>query len=111
MLSEEGLLLRVFIGESDKHEGVPLYEWLIQKAKSAGLAGATVFRGIEGFGAHSKIRSTKFLDMSAALPVVVEVVDQAERIEQFLSVLDEVVFEGAATVSKVHLRVYRSNKS
>ena len=75
MLPEEGQLLRIFVGESDKHDGKPLYEWLVLKAREQGLAGATVLRGIEGFGAHSRLHTAKILRLSEDLPIVVELVD------------------------------------
>jgi len=110
MLPEQGHLLRIFIGESDKHQGIPLYEWLVKEAKKLGLAGATVIRGIEGYGAHSRIHTTKILDLSTDLPIIVEIVDELEKIEKFLPMVDDVVIEGLATVENVHIRFYRSRK-
>lgn len=110
MLPENGHLLRIFIGESDKHEGKPLYEWIIRTAKEKGLAGATVLRAIEGFGAHSRIHTTKILDLSTDLPIIIEIVDELDKIENFLTVIDAVIDEGLATVEKVHIRLYRSRK-
>ena len=83
VLPKEGSLLRIFIGESDKHEGMPLYEWIVRKAREQGLAGATVLRGIEGFGAHSRVHTAKILRLSTDLPIVVEIVDSLEKIEGF----------------------------
>ena len=71
MLQPDGHLLRIFIGESDKKDGAPLYQWIVRAAKREGLSGATVLRGMEGFGAHSKIHDSKFLDMSADLPIII----------------------------------------
>jgi uncharacterized protein len=107
MTPGEGRLLRIFLGESDKHEGRPLYEWLVLKAREAGLAGATVLRGIEGFGAHSRLHTAKILRLSEDLPIVVEIVDLAEKIEAFLPTVDGAVGEGLATVEKVDVRFYR----
>ena len=107
-LPEEGTLLRIFIGESDRHEGKPLYEWLVLKAREAGLAGATVLRGIEGFGAHSRLHTAKILRLSADLPIVVEIVDTAEKIEAFMPVVDHAIAEGLATLERVRVRFYRS---
>lgn len=107
-LPEEGLLLRVFIGESDQHQGQPLYEWIVRAARRHGLAGATVLRGVEGFGAHSRLHTTKLLRLSADLPIVVEIVDSSERIESFLPILEGAVREGLATLEKVRIRFYRS---
>lgn len=108
MLPREGHLLRIFLGESDRHEGLPLYEWLVRKAREHGLAGATVLRGLEGFGAHSRVHTAKILRLSTDLPIVVEIVDTIEKIEAFLPVVDGAVAEGLATVEKVDVRFYRS---
>jgi PII-like signaling protein len=107
-LPEEGKLLRIFVGELDTHEGKPLYQWLIEKARERGLAGATVLRGLAGFGAHSRLHTAKVLRLSVDLPIVVEIVDTEERIEGFLPVIDEAIPEGLATVEKVQIRFYRS---
>ena len=105
-IPEDGYLLRVFIGESDKHEGKPLYEWLVLKAREAGLAGATVLRGIEGFGAHSRLHTAKILRLSEDLPIVVEIVDSLEKIEGFMPVVDQAIGEGLATQERVKVRFY-----
>jgi uncharacterized protein len=107
-LPEEGHLLRIFIGESDRRDGKPLYEWLVLKARELGLAGATVLRGIEGFGAHSRLHTAKILRLSEDLPVVVEIVDTRERIEAFMPLVDEAIAEGLATLEPVQIRFYRS---
>jgi PII-like signaling protein len=108
VLPKEGCLLRIFIGESDKHDGTPLYEWIVRKAKERGLAGATVLRGIEGFGAHSRVHTAKILQLSTDLPVVIEIVDTRENIEKFLPVIDGAIPEGLATLERVEVRFYRS---
>jgi len=110
VLPKEGVLLRIFIGEDDHHEGRPLYEWLVLQAREAGLAGATVLRGLEGFGANSRLHTAKVLRMSADLPVVVEIVDTREKIDAFLPVVDQAVEEGLATLEKVEIRFYRGTK-
>jgi hypothetical protein len=110
MLPSDGQLLRVFLGESDRRDGRPLYEWLVLRAREHGLAGATVVRGIEGFGAHSRLHTAKILRLSEDLPVVVEIVDAREKIEAFLPVVDEAVPEGLATLETVRIRFYRSGK-
>ena len=108
MINEtEGQLLRIFVGESDRHEGKPLHSWLLLKARDMGLAGATVMRGLEGFGASSRIHSASILRLSEDLPVVVEVVDTAAKIGEFLEVVDSVVTEGLATVETVRIHFYR----
>ena len=111
MLPQEGHLLRIFIGESDKHEGRPLYEWILIKAKEQGLAGGTVFRGIAGFGAHSRIHTAKILELSEDLPIVIEIVDTLEKIDNFLPVIDNEIKEGLATVEKAQIRLYRTSKA
>ena len=110
VLPEQGHLLRIFIGESDKHEGTPLYEWIVRQAKEHGLAGATVLRGVEGFGAHSRLHTAKILRLSEDLPIVVEIVDTREKIEAFLPIIDAAIPKGLATLEKVEIRFYRSGK-
>jgi len=107
----EGHLLRIFIGESDKHDGMPLYEWIVQQARVHGLAGATVLRGTTGFGAHSRIHSAKILQLSEDLPVIIEIVDTHEKIEAFLPLIDGVIHEGLATLERVQIKFYRSRKT
>jgi hypothetical protein len=103
----EGRLLRIFIGESDRWKGMPLYEAIVRQAREHGLAGATVQRGIEGFGAHSRVHTAKILRLSADLPIVVEIVDRPEQIDAFLPVLDAMVSEGLMTVETVRIIAYR----
>src|SRR6266481_5351191 len=100
-LPDQAELLRIFVGESDKHGHRPLYEVIVEEARKRGMAGATVLRGTLGFGAHSRIHSAKILRLSEDLPMVVEIVDTAERIEAFLPDLDEMMDEGLVTVEKV----------
>jgi PII-like signaling protein len=107
-LPKEGKLLRIFIGEDDKHEKMPLYEWIVRKAREEELAGATVLRGLEGYGAHSRLHTAKILRLSSDLPIVVEIVDTAEKIEAFLPLIDSAISEGLATVEKVEVRFYRA---
>ncbi len=99
----EGQLLRIFVGESDRWRGKPLYESIVQRAREQGLAGATVLRGLEGFGAHSRIHTAKILRLSEDLPLVIEIVDREERIESFLPLLDEMGVEGMITLEKVRI--------
>lgn len=106
-LPTQGTLLRIFLGESDRHEGRPLYEWIVRRARERGLAGATVVRGTEGFGRHSRIHTGKILRLSTDLPVIVEIVDGEEKIEAFLAELDGVIREGLATLERVQIRFYR----
>ena len=111
MLPKDGTLLRIFIGESDKHRGLPLYEWIVRKAREQGLAGATVLRGLEGFGAHSRLHTAKILRLATDLPIVVEIVDTEENIQAFLPAIDDAIGEGLATLEKVEVRFYRSGQS
>ena len=106
-LEGEGKLLRIFIGESDTWHGKPLYEAIVQVARSEGLAGATVLRGIEGFGADSRLHTSRILRLSEDLPVVIEIVDTAEKVESVLPKLDEMVGEGLLTIERVHVIAYR----
>ncbi|MBN2415202.1 DUF190 domain-containing protein [bacterium] len=107
-LPEKGQLLRIFIGESDKHEGIPLFEWIVRKARESGLAGATVMRGLEGYGAHSRLHTAKILRLSEDLPVIVEIVDTPQKIEAFLELADSAIEEGLATVEEISIKFYRS---
>jgi hypothetical protein len=110
-LPEEGYLLRVFIGESDKHAGKPLYEWIVLQAREAGLAGATVLRGMMGFGANSReIHTFKIERLSEDLPIVIEVVDTKEKLESFLESIEGGITAGLVTLEKAQIRFYRSSK-
>lgn len=109
-LPEEGCLLRIFIGESDHHGGKPLYEWLVLRAREAGLAGATVVRGLMGFGAHSRLHTFKIERLSLDLPIVIEIVDTREKLEAFLAAIDGIIDEGLATLEKAEVRFYRSGQ-
>lgn len=104
-IPEEGCLLRIFIGESDHHAGGPLYEAIVLKAREMHLAGATVLRGPMGFGATSRLHTAKVLRLSEDLPLVIEMVDSAEKIESFLPVLDGMMHGGLVTLERV--KVYR----
>ncbi|RTI48757.1 hypothetical protein CSW14_12190 [Thermus scotoductus] len=107
-LEGEAKLLRIFVGESDRHGGRPLYEAIVLEAKRQGLAGATVFKGFMGFGAHSRIHTAKILQLSEDLPVMVEIVDEEERIRDFLPVLEGMMREGLVTLERVEVIRYRS---
>ena len=112
-LPEEGYLLRIFIGESDKMDGKPLYEWVVIEAKARGMAGATVLRGMMGFGAQSKVIHTfKIERLSEDLPIVIEIVDSKEKIEDFLGHAESRIKRGIlTTVEKVQVRVYRGGET
>lgn len=102
-IPEESSLLRIFVGESDKHGHVPLYEAIVLKAREAGLAGATVLRGLMGFGMHSVLHTAKILRLSEDLPMVIEIVDSPEKIEAFLPTLDAIVTGGLVTLENVRV--------
>ena len=106
-LEGERYLLRLFLGESDRRDGMPLYEAIVQRARQEGLAGATVLRGIEGFGANSRIHRASILRLSEDLPIVVEIVDEQEKIERFVEQLDPWIEDGLATIEKVQVVLYR----
>lgn len=108
-LPYESQLLRIFIGEGDRYHGRPLHEAVVQKAREMGMAGATVVHGVMGFGAHSRMHSTKILRLSEDLPIIIEIVDKPERIEMFLPELDEMIDEGLVTLEKVKVIAYRHN--
>ena len=107
---EEGRLLRIFVGENNQYEGKPLYEWIVLKAKEKGMAGATVLRGMMGFGANSRIHTTKILRLSEDLPVIVEIVDSQKKIKEFIKLIDLVINEGLVTLEHVNIQFYRSSK-
>lgn len=109
-LESDGILLRIFIGESDTWQGKPLYDAIVRRVREAGLAGATVVRGIEGFGAHSRLHTSRILRLSEDLPVIVEVVDTEERIESILPALDEMIGEGLITRERVQVIAYRASE-
>jgi uncharacterized protein len=109
-IPEEGYLLRVFVGESDKQGHIPLYEAIVLKAREAGMGGATVLRGLMGFGKRSVLHTAKILRLSEDLPMVIEIVDSLEKIEAFLPTLDTMVLEGLVTIEKVRVIHYRAEK-
>jgi len=106
-LPEQAVLLRIFIGESDKHQGRPLYEQIVLKARELNLAGATVVRGILGFGADSRIHTAKLLELSEDLPVIIEIVDTQEKIDTLMPFIDKQVVEGLVTLEEVKVIKYR----
>jgi len=110
MLLAVGYLLRIFIGESDRHDGKLLYEWIVLRAREEGLAGATVMRGMMGFGAHSRMHTFKIERLSQDLPIIIEIVDTREKLEKFLSLIDNEIEEGMATLEKAQIHFYRSGK-
>jgi uncharacterized protein len=107
-LGGEGKLLRIFIGESDKWHGKPLYQAIVEHLRSEGIAGATVLRAMEGFGAKSHLHTTRLLRLSEDLPLVIEVVDTEENIARVLPVLDEMMADGLVTLERVEVITYRA---
>jgi PII-like signaling protein len=106
----EAVLLRIFLGESDHWHGRALHVALLERAREQGLAGATVYRGIEGFGAKSVIHAARLLELSSDLPIVVEIVDTREKIDAFLPVVEEMVEDGLATLERVQVVFYRHKR-
>ena len=106
-IPREGQLLRIFVGESDRWKGSPLHEAIVTRAKESGLAGATVLRGLLGYGARSRVHSAHILRLSDDLPLVIEIVDRETSIRAFLPKLDEMVSEGMVTLERVEILIYR----
>lgn len=113
-LERDSKLLRIFIGELDKSHNIPLYEAIVFAAKKQGIAGATVMRGILSYGASSRIHTAKLLDLSFDLPIIVEIVDHEEKIEQFLEVVNKLIEDAACgaliTIEKAEVIHYKSKK-
>jgi PII-like signaling protein len=107
----DGYLLRIFIGESDHWHSKPLYEAIVMKARELHLAGATVVRGPMGFGANSRLHTTKILRLSEDLPMIIEIVDAKEKIDELMPHIDEMVQEGLVTLEPVQVIQYRANQS
>jgi PII-like signaling protein len=110
-IPETGYLLRIFVGESDKYHGRPLYEAIVLKARELHLAGATVLRGPMGFGAASRVHTAKVLRLSDDLPMVIEIVDSREKIDELMPHVDEMVQEGLVTLERVEVIKYRANQA
>lgn len=108
-LPKEAERLRIFIGESDRHNGKLLQEVIIEEARGDGLAGATAFRGVSGYGANSLVHSSRILRLSEDMPVVIEIVDTPDKIEAFLPRLDSLIQEGLVTREPVEVLMYRHN--
>ena len=108
-LEGSGLLVRIYLGETDTWQGRPLYQAIVERLRERGLAGATVLRGIEGFGAKQHLHSTRILSLSEDLPILVEAVDTEERIRAVLPELDGMVTDGLITLEKVDVITYRAS--
>ena len=113
MLPTDGSLLRIFVGESDRYENQPLYEWIVSQARAQGLAGATVLRGLMGFGPNTRIIHTfKIERLSEDLPMIIEVVDTTDKLETFLSFVEQHIHSGLlTTMENVQVRFYRGDQS
>ena len=113
-LSGEGKLLRIFLGEADRHDGQQLFEAIVHLARSRGLAGATVLRGVEGFGAHSRIHKSTILQLSEDLPILIEIVDTSDKIEALIPEIDTMIEKARCgammTMEKVDVRKYSAGK-
>ena len=107
-IPEDEYLLRIFVGESDRAGHHPLYEAIVLKARESGLKGATVLRGVMGFGRHSIIHTTKILRLSEDMPMIIEIVDRMEKIEQFIPLLEEMMSDGLVTLERVRIIHYGS---
>jgi uncharacterized protein len=101
------LLVRIYVGEADHHDGVPLYQAIVERLREKGLAGATVLRGIEGFGANARLHTTRLLRLSEDLPILIEIVDQEDRLRAVLPELDAMVGDGLITLERVEVLAYR----
>jgi hypothetical protein len=110
VLDGEQTLVRIFLGESDRWRGRPLADALVERLREAGFAGATVIRGVSGFGAHSILHTASLLRLSQDLPLIVEVVDTDEKAQQLLPILDEMVHEGLVTMEKVRVVKYAAQR-
>jgi uncharacterized protein len=107
-LEGRGKLLRIYVGESDTWHGKPLYQAIVERVRGEGLAGATVVRGIEGFGRTSRLHTARILRLSEDLPVLIEIVDTEERIDEIVPLLDDMITEGLVTIEAVQILAYRS---
>ena len=110
-LPEEGYMLKIIIGEALRHEGTPLYEWIVITARKHGIAGATVYRGIMGYGASSRIKTSSILRLSEDMPVIIELIDGKKELEDFIDILDPVIHGGLITMEKMNIHMYRPKLS
>ena len=110
-LEGTGLLVRIYLGESDRWHGKPLYQAIVERLRERGLAGATVLRGIEGFGAKQHLHSTRILSLSEDLPILIEAVDADAKVRAVLPELDEMVTDGLITLEKVEVITYRASST
>ena len=104
MSTRDGQRLRIYVGESDQYKGRPLYEWLVETARNEGLAGATVLRALEGFGSHSRMHTAKVLRLAQDLPIVIEIIDGGDAIEEFIRHIAPAVEDALVTTEHVEVR-------
>ncbi|MGH2381357.1 MAG: DUF190 domain-containing protein [Candidatus Limnocylindria bacterium] len=109
-LEGTGLLLRIYLGESDQWHGKPLYQAIVERLRERGMAGTTVLRGIEGFGAKQHVHTTRILSLSEDLPVLIEAVDSEEKIRAIIPEIDEMLGDGLVTLEKVEVLTYRAGR-
>ncbi|WP_028579766.1 DUF190 domain-containing protein [Desulfogranum japonicum] len=109
-LPDQGCLLKIIVGEALRYQGMPLYEWIVIEARKQGIAGATVYRGIMGFGANSRIKTNSVLRLSNDMPVVIEMIDEAQKLEKLLDTIDPAISEGIVTLQDLAIRMYRHRK-
>jgi len=109
--SRQGKLLRIFIGDSDRWQGRPLHEALVEAARAHGLAGATVLHGVMGYGAHSHLHTAGVLRLSVDLPIIIEIVDLSERLQSFLPIVDAMVLDGLVTLEAAEVLIYRKREA
>ena len=110
VVPKKGQLLRIFIGENDHYQGIPIHEWIVNMACDKGLSGASVMRGFSGFGVHSHVHTAKILRLSSNLPIIIEIVDTKDKIDLFMPIIDAAISKGVATLQQVEMRVYQSNE-
>ncbi len=106
-LPEDGYMMRIIVGEALRHDGTPLYEWIVTTAREKGIAGATVYRGVMGYGASSRIKTSSILRLSEDLPMIVELIDGKEALEDLLDMIDPVIHGGLITMEKLKIHMYR----
>lgn len=106
-----GYSLRIFVGEQDKHDGMPLYEWIIQKAQHEHLAGTTIIRGVESFGVHHQIHTSKMLQLSSNLPMIIEIIDTVDKVKKFMELVEKVMQNGLITLQPLEIQSYRSQEA
>ena len=102
----KGELLRIYIGQSDTYKGLPLCEWIVKKAHERGLTSATVVRGLEGFSSRGRVHTVKIIRLSSNLPVIVEIVDTPQKVEDFLPIVEEAIQDGMVTIENIRIRLY-----